>query len=447
MAQQSRPNPTLTCGIILGMHWDYAVLGWGGYWGWDPVENASLMPWLTGTAFLHSMILQERRGMLNKWSVWLIFSTFLLSVLGTMLTRSGIVSSVHAFGKSSIGMWFWVFLLLALAVCLLTFAMRRDYLRTDHVIDAIVSREASFLFINLVLLAACIVVFVGTLLPVFTELLGGDKLTVGPPFYNRVAVPIGLFLLLLTGTGPLLTERIISLRSMHGRVAAPLIAGAVTMIALISGGIHPWANQGSLYSSLCFSIAAMVIAAIAGEFVRGVQMARRQTGKGLFSSARFLVRSNTRRYGAYMVHFGVAVMFIGFAGSAFNRSIEQDLNPGQRMSIGPYQLSLRSVSEASNANYVAERSLIDVYRAGGKQFELAPEVRLYEASQTKETAVANHSTPLCLYVVYEGNDQGTGLPVINAILNPLVLWIWIGACIVLFGTLVVLTPTRGQFCK
>ena len=402
------------------------------------MENASLMPWLTGTAFLHSMILQERRGMLKKWSVWLIVSTFLLCVLGTMLTRSGIVNSVHAFGKSSIGMWFWVFLLLALAVCLLTFAMRRDYLRTDHVIDAIVSREASFLFINLVLLAACIVVFIGTLLPVFTEVLGGDKLTVGPPFYNRVVVPIGLFLLLLTSTGPLLTGRIISLRSVQRKFAAPLIAGAVTMVALIAGGIHPWANQGSLYSWLCFSIAAMVIAAISTEFARGVLLTRHQTGKDLSSSALFLVRCNARRYGAYTVHLGIAVMFIGFAGSAFNHNIEKELNPGQRMSIGPYQLALRGVSEASNANYVADRALIAVYRDGREQFELAPEVRLYQASETRETAVANHSTPLRdLYVVYEGNDQGSGLPVINAILNPLVLWIWIGAGIVLAGALMV----------
>jgi cytochrome c-type biogenesis protein CcmF len=197
----------LTCGIILGMHWAYAVLGWGGYWGWDPVENASLMPWLTGTAFLHSSIMQEKRGMMKNWNIWLIFSTFLLSILGTLLTRSGIVSSVHAFGQSSIGTWFWMFLLLVLLVCVLTFSLRRDHLKTEHRIESLVSRESSFLSNILILLAASVAVFGGTLLPVIAEFVGGNKVTVAPPFYNRVVVPIGLFLLLLTGTAPLLSGR------------------------------------------------------------------------------------------------------------------------------------------------------------------------------------------------------------------------------------------------
>ena len=192
----------LTCGIFLGMHWAYAVLGWGGYWGWDPVENASFMPWLTGTAFLHSVMMQERKGMMKSWNVWLIFSTFLLTLLGTLLTRAGLVSSVHAFAQSSIGSWFYTFMLIVLAVCIFTYVLQRNHLKSDQHLESLVSRESSFLFNNLVLLVACFVILWGTLFPILSEYVQGSKVTVGAPFYNRVAVPIGLFLLFLTGVGP-----------------------------------------------------------------------------------------------------------------------------------------------------------------------------------------------------------------------------------------------------
>jgi cytochrome c-type biogenesis protein CcmF len=431
----------LTCGIILGMHWAYAVLGWGGYWGWDPVENASLMPWLTGTAFLHSTIMQEKRGMMKSWNLWLIFSTFLLSILGTLLTRSGIVSSVHAFGQSSIGTWFWIFLLLVLLVCVLTFALRRDHLKTEHRIESLVSRESSFLFNILVLLAACVAVFLGTLLPVITEFVDGDKVTVGPPFYNRVVVPIGLFLLLLTGTAPLLGGRGASFKRVRQNFVAPGIVGAITALALIGCGIYPWTDRGSLYSLVCFSLAAFVMTAIGTEFARGVVAVQQQSGKTLLSSMSQHFRSNTRRHGAFIVHFGIVLMFVGFAGSAFNRSAETELNVGQSMDLGPYHLVSSGFTQASNDNYIAERALIDVTRGGKEQFQLQPEARLYRTSQTMQSMVANHSTPLWdLYLIYEGQNQDTGLPIIKAFLNPLVLWIWIGTGIVLLGTLVALTP-------
>jgi cytochrome c-type biogenesis protein CcmF len=435
----------LTCGIILGMHWAYAVLGWGGYWGWDPVENASLLPWLTGTAFLHSSIMQEKRGMMKTWNIWLIFTTFLLCIFGTLLTRSGIVSSVHAFGQSSIGTWFWIFLVLVLLVCLLTFAARRDYLKSEHPIEGLISRESSFLFNILVLLAACVVVFCGTLLPVFTEFVNGNKVTVGPPFYNRVVVPIGLFLLLLTGTAPLLGGRGASFKRVRKNFVAPGIAGAVTAVVLIACGIHPWADRGALYSLLCFSFSAFVITAIGTEVFRGAISLKQQSGKGLFSSMWQLFTANTRRHGAFIVHFGIVLMFIGFAGSAFNRSVEQELHSNESMDIGPYHLVSRGFTPESTDNYVAERALIDVYRGGKQQFQLAPEARLYQATQTNQLMVANHSTPAWdLYVIYEGQDQDSGLPIIKAILNPLVIWIWIGACIVLLGALVALLPDRNK---
>src|SRR6202789_2130285 len=180
----------LTCGIFLGAHWAYSVLGWGGYWGWDPVENASLMPWLTGTAFLHSVRMQEKRGMMKNWNVWLIFSPFMLSILGTLLTRSGLVSSVHAFAQSSIGSWFYTFLFIVLVVCIFTFILQRDHLKSDHKIESLVSRESSFLFNNIIFLAACFTILWGTFFPVISEYVQGNKVTVGAPFFNRVALPI-----------------------------------------------------------------------------------------------------------------------------------------------------------------------------------------------------------------------------------------------------------------
>src|SRR5450755_3167860 len=214
----------LTAGIFLGMHWAYAVLGWGGYWGWDPVENASFMPWLTGTAFLHSVMMQEKKGMMKSWNVWLIFATFLLTMLGTLLTRAGLVSSVHAFAQSSIGMWFYIFMLTVLCVCIFTYVYNRSHLKSDHHVESLVSRESSFLFNNLVLLTACFVILWGTLFPILSEYVVGNKVTVGAPWYNRVAVPIGLFLLFLTGVGPLLPWRSTSMRSIRRNFVSPVLA-------------------------------------------------------------------------------------------------------------------------------------------------------------------------------------------------------------------------------
>ena len=431
----------LTCGIVLGMHWAYAVLGWGGYWGWDPVENASLMPWLTGTAFLHSVMMQEKRGMMKSWNVWLIFSTFLLTVLGTLLTRSGLVSSVHAFAESNIGTWFWVFMVIVLAVCIFTFVLSRDHLKTEHKLEALVSRESSFLFNNLVLLAACFTILWGTLFPVLSEYVQGNKVTMGAPWYNRVAVPIGLFLLFLTGVGPVLAWRSTSFKSIRKNFVLPVIAGVVTAVALMIVGVRPWQDEGAFYSLVCYSLGALVITAISSEFLRGAAVIQRHTGQSLFGSMVQLTRRNSRRYGGYIVHLGIVVMFIGFAGQAFNQNVEKELGVGDSINIGPYRLVSQSFTQDSNANYDTEYSLLDVYRNGKKVTQLAPEKRFYQASQTPQTMVANHSTLAWdLYVVYEGKNPDSGLPIIKVFLNPLVAWIWIGVFIVIAGTATALTP-------
>ncbi len=431
----------LTCGIVLGMHWAYAVLGWGGYWGWDPVENASLMPWLTGTAFLHSVMMQEKRGMMKSWNVWLIFSTFLLTILGTLLTRSGLVSSVHAFASSNIGMWFYAFMLIVLTVCIFTFVLQRDHLKSEHKLEALVSRESSFLFNNLVLLAACFTILWGTLFPVLSEYVQGNKVTMGAPWYNRVAIPIGLFLLFLTGVGPVLAWRSTSFKSLRKNFVLPTVAGVVTAIVLMIVGVRPWQDEGMFYSLVCYSLGAMVITAISSEFLRGAAVIQRHTGQSLFASMVQLTRRNSRRYGGYIVHLGIVVMFIGFAGQAFNQNVEKELGVGDAINIGPYKLVSQSFTQDSNPNYDAEYSLLDVYRNGKKVTQLAPEKRFYQASQTPQTMVANHSTLAWdLYVVYEGKNPDSGLPIIKVFLNPLVAWIWIGVFIVIAGTATALTP-------
>ncbi len=436
----------LTCGIFLGMHWAYAVLGWGGYWGWDPVENASFMPWLTGTAFLHSVMMQEKKGMMKSWNVWLIFSTFLLTLLGTLLTRAGLVSSVHAFAQSSIGTWFVVFMGIVLAVCIFTYILQRDHLKSEQRLESLVSRESSFLFNNLVLLTACFVILWGTLYPILSEYVQGTKVTVGAPWYNREAVPIGLFLLFLTGVGPLLPWRSTSLRAVRRNFISPTIALWATVIVCLIAGDRPWKagafDSGDFFALIAFALSAAVFTAIVSEFLRGGAVIARQTGKNLFASMYLLVRRNTRRYGGYIIHIAVVIIVVGLAGAAFNRNTEQELALHDKMSVGPYTLECVGFTQDSNANYNSDYALLDVYSGGKKQFQMAPEKRVYLASQQPQTMVAVHSVPSWdLYVVYEGTNPDTGQPIIKAFLNPLVSWIWAGVALLVLGTFVALIPS------
>jgi cytochrome c-type biogenesis protein CcmF len=437
----------LTVGIMLGMHWAYAVLGWGGYWGWDPVENASLMPWLAGTAFLHSVMMQEKRGMMKRWNVWLIFVTFMLTILGTLLTRSGLVASVHAFAQSSIGDWFVGFLILTFAVCLFTFCYQFSHLKTENHFEAIGSRESSFLFNNLVLLLACGTVLWGTLFPVLSEYVQGSKVTMGAPYYNRVMVPIGLFIIFLTGVGPLLAWRSTSLRAIRRNFVLPCIAILVTSVALMAAGVRPWSDDDattSIYALVCFALGAGVITAISAEFLRGAAVVRTQTGKNIASSAILLTHRNTRRYGGYLIHFGIVVMFIGLAGSAFNQSKEVEMGFGDSLQLNGYKILCQSYSQDTNREYDTDFALLDVFHGNKKITQLTPERRVYFPDTDHpqaSTVVAIHSTLASdLYVVFEGSNPTTGKPIIKVFLNPLVNWIWIGVGIVIFGTVIALIP-------
>ena len=434
----------LTCGVFLGAHWAYSVLGWGGYWGWDPVENASFMPWLTGTAFLHSVMMQEKRGMLKTWNVWLIFSTFGLSIFGTFLTRSGVVTSVHAFAQSSIGDWFVAFLAIILVVCVFFYVRNRSHLRSEHKLESLVSRESSFLFNNLLFVVACFTVLWGTLFPVLSEWIQGHKITVGPPFFNRVMIPVALLLLLLTAVGPLLAWRRTSLESLKRNFRWPVLGALATGMLLIAFGMRPWNDSAYFYSLMTIMLSVMVALTVISEFVRGGRVIARHTGQNIFASMVHLAHRNTRRYGGYIVHFGVIVIMIGFAGAAFNKDAEQEMGFGDRMNLGAYTLVCQSYTQEDKPNYGSEWAIIDVFK-GGKQIDtLYPEQRFYKASQQTSTMVANRSTMReDLYLVYEGRNLDTGRPIIKAHLNPLVMWIWAGVWIMIAGTVIALIPSAA----
>ena len=435
----------LTCGIFLGAHWAYSVLGWGGYWAWDPVDNASLMPWLTGTAFLHSVMMQEKRGMLKIWNMWLIFATFLLCIFGTFLTRSGVVSSVHAFAQSSIGNWFVGFLALTFAVCVAAFVKNRSHLQSENRLESLVSRESSFLFNNLILLVACFTVLWGTLFPILSEWVQGHKVTVGPPFFNRVNIPVALLLLLLTALGPLLAWRKTSFESLKRNFSIPAGAAVATAIILIAFGIRPWTAQSALYSLMTICLAVLVTVTVFSEFVRGGRVIARHTGQNLFAGMARLAHRNTRRYGGYIVHFGVALVMIGLAGSAFNQDKEKEMGYGDRMTVGAYTLTCRSYTQDDKPNYRSEWAILDVTENGKPLTTLYPERRFYKASQQMATMVANRSTlKEDLYVVYEGVNEDTGRPIIKVHLNPLVMWIWLGWLTMVGGTMLCMVPEAAR---
>ena len=442
----------LTCGIFLGAHWAYSVLGWGGYWGWDPVENASFLPWLTGTAFLHSVMMQEKRGMLKVWNMWLIFATFMLSIFGTFLTRSGVVSSVHAFAQSSIGTWFVVFLSIILVVCGVFYVMNHEHLRSEHRLESLVSRESSFLFNNLLFVVACFAVLWGTLFPILSDWVQGHKITVGPPFFNRVMIPVALLVLLLTAVGPLLCWGKTSVDSLKRNFLWPTI-GALAIAAFLIAtpvswgspfGMRPWHDISYLYSLMAITLSALVAFTVISEFIRGGHVISRHTGQNLFASMVHLAHRNTRRYGGYIVHFGVIVIIIGFAGAAFNQDKEKEMGFGDKMAIGPYTLVCRSYTQEDKPNYGSEWAIIDVFKGDRQIDTLYPERRFFKASQQMNTRPTIHSTlNEDLYLVYEGQNEDTGRPIIKAHLNPLVMWIWMGVWIMIAGTVIALIPNAA----
>jgi cytochrome c-type biogenesis protein CcmF len=423
-------------GILLGAKWAYIVLGWGGYWGWDPVENASLMPWLTGTAFLHSVIMQERKGMMKIWNMVLILSTFLLCILGTSLTRSGIVSSVHAFAQSPIAPYFTGFLLLLLGLSLYLLLTRLESLKSENRLDAVLSRESSFMFNNLILLATGFAILWGTLFPVISEALTKEKRSVGAPFFNKINIPVGLFLLFLTGVGPLLAWRKTSFQSLKKNFTIP------TLIALMAGGIFLLFGMRNFYSTVCLMLCVFVMCTILSEFHRGAN-ARRKQGESYFESLWILTFRNTRRYGGYIVHVGMVFLFVGLAGAGFNQDVLKEMVPGDSLNIGQYTITLEQIKSSDNPNYRAATGLMTVYKDGQLVDTILPETRFYKASEQSTTEVALRSSlKEDLYVVFSGMQQNNSKPVFRAYLFPLVSWIWIGGAVFVLGTVICLIPSK-----
>ena len=428
-----------TTGVLLGAGWAYAVLGWGGYWGWDPVENASLLPWITATAFLHSVMMQEKKGMMKVWNMVLVSSTFFLCIFGTFLTRSGVVQSVHAFAQSSLGRYFVTFLAVGIAATLYLILNRLDYLKSEAQLESVLSRESSFLFNNLILLASCFAVLWGTLFPVITEAINGEKISVDAPFFNRVNIPIGLFLMLLTGVGPLIAWRKSSVESLKRAFFWPSVAGLALAAGLFAMGVRHF------YALVSFALCTFVAVTVVIEFFKGAIAIRGKEGQNIFAAMIELTYRNTRRYGGYVVHMGIVFMFIGFTGKAFDLDKTVQVQKGDKVQLGAYQLTIGKVDSGRNENYSWDILNVGVTKNGSDLGTLRPERRLYFASRQPTSNVAiRRRLNEDLYLNFAGaSNDGEGT-VLQSYVFPLVSWIWIGYWGVLIGTIICLIPSKSR---
>jgi cytochrome c-type biogenesis protein CcmF len=435
----------LSIGITLGMWWAYVELGWGGYWAWDPVENASFLPWLTMTAFLHSVMIQEKRGMLKKWNMVLISLSFLLSIFGTFITRSGIISSVHSFSQSPIGMYFGFYLIFIIVATAWLVWKRLPMLEAESHLESMVSREASFLFNNLLLVGIAFSVLWGTMFPMISELIRGTQVTVGPPFFNQVNIPIGLGLLALTGIGPLIAWRRASPGHLNRQFAVPMSAGAIVAVLLLALGMR------NLYAIMTFSLAAFVVGTIGQEFVRGVGARHRLHGESYTQAFARLVGRNRRRYGGYVVHLGIVLYFVAFAGQAFKTDIEASLKPGQSADLRSpwgytYTFTHLGVSQYEELNRFTTAASVEVARDGKRVGVMKSEKRQHVDSFGRATFEPSTEAGIRsdlredIYIVYAGSVAGTEEAVYRFTLNPLVWWLWFGGIVLVAGGVVTLWP-------
>jgi cytochrome c-type biogenesis protein CcmF len=426
-----------SAGVMLGAAWAYHVLGWGGYWGWDPVENASLLPWLSGTAFLHSVMMQEKKGMMKVWNMVLISATFFLCILGTFMTRSGFVESVHAFARSDIGKYFVTFLAVGIAATIYLILDRLDYLKSEAQLESVVSRESSFLFNNLILLASCFAVLWGTLFPTISEALSGNRIALDAEWYNRLMVPIGLFLLFLTGVGPLFAWRRTSLDSLRRNFQWPGIASLVLVGALVAAGMRQF------YPLISFGFCLFVALTVKIEFYKGARSIAAKNNMNLLRATVELTHRNTRRYGGYLVHMGIVLIFVGLTGHAFNQSEVKELNTGDSMRVGAYELKMVDLKQGENENYSWSRAIMQVSKNGAPLGTLEPEKRFYLASKqgTSEVGIRPRLNE-DLYLNFGGMSDDNQRAVIQAYVFPLVSWIWIGGLVLIGGTLVCLVPSK-----
>ena len=430
----------LTFGLTLGMLWAYEELGWGGFWGWDPVENAGLLPWFTATAFLHSVLVQERRGMLRVWNVTLVITTFFLTIFGTFMTRSGVVQSVHAFGEDPwLAKLFTGFMILIVSFSFGWVIYRLPLLKSRHELDSWVSREAAFLVNNWILLFSAFFVLFATMFPTLSEAVRGQRLTVGPPFFNMWMRPIGLALLVLTGIAPLLAWRKSTFTNLVHSFTWPVAAAMVTGAAVVALGIRVWS------SGICFALCAFVGATLLQEFIRGAQVRKGASGSDIVTAMIGLVARQQRRYGGYIVHLGIVLMFLGFAGQGYKQEEDMKLNPGQQASVGRFTVRHDSVSVTSDDQKQMITGHVTVFR-GDKTIAAMTPARWFfakhEDQPTTEVAI-RRAAGEDLYIVLAAYDVATQNATYAVTVNPLVNWIWLGFGVLAFGTGIALLPERA----
>lgn len=429
----------LSLGNLFGAQWAYVELGWGGYWAWDPVENASFMPWLTGSAFLHSVMVQERKNMLKIWNVLLIIITFGLTLFGTFLVRSGVVASVHAFGSSSIGTFFLVFMTAVLTASLYLVADRLKMLKQGNEFEGIISKESSFLLNNLLLVGSAFAVFWGTIFPVVSELFTGNKVTVGPPFFNAVNAPLGLAFVLLMGICPLIAWRRASLKNLIGNFTAPII------IALVAAGSLYALDVTKIYALISYSICTFVVAATLQDIVKGIWVRKKLTGESLLVSTFRLLTRNRRRYGGYIIHMGIVMMIVGITGSnVYNIEYTKTVRPGESIEIAGYKMTYNGLQENKRNNTEIVYANTQLTKDGQFLYNLHVEKVFYPTSEQPSTEPAIYSTwAEDFYVTLAGWEQDMSASFkIN--INPLVKWLWVGGYVLIFGTIFALWPGRGS---
>jgi cytochrome c-type biogenesis protein CcmF len=432
----------LGIGQLLGAHWAYQEVGWGGYYAWDPVENAALMPWLVATAFLHSVMIQEKRGMLKVWNMALVSGAFCLSLFGTFLTRSGVVSSIHSFTQSSIGPWFLAFIIVTVVFSVTMIWLRLPQLRATTRLESLVSREAVFLYNNLLLVALALTILWGTAWPIVSEAVRGESVVVGRPYYDFFLRIFGLPLLLLMGIGPLIAWRRASLRGL-GRVFAwpAAVSLAVGLILVVLGA------GSSIPGLIAYTFSAFVLVTIAQEFWRGTAARRALTGEPVPRAFGRLVSRSRRRYGGYVVHASVVLLAIGIAGSsAYDSVAEGRLARGESLEVGGYTLTYRGVSERQAANALEVRASLDVSRNGSDLGTLEAGKNAYAVEQQVSNEVGIRSDLLTgedLFVIAEQvNDDGS--VVFRVFVKPLVNLIWLAGLVFLLGSVIALWPDARE---
>ena len=429
----------LGVGILLGAEWAYVELGWGGYWAWDPVENASLMPWFTATAFMHSIMIQERRGMMKIWNMSLIIISYFLVLFGTFITRSGVISSVHAFGKSNLGTFFLVFMCLTLLIGFALVVWRMGILVPRKRLESATSKEGGFVLNNLILSAMTFAVFWGTIFPVLIELATGKKLAVGPGFFNRMNVPLGICLLLLMGLCPLLGWRRTKSGGLIRNLRFPL--GGAAVFAALSWVL----GVRNAPSFATFTAAGFVLAVIAQEFYSGSAARAAATGQPLPRALVGLIGAGRRRYGGYIVHAGIALIFIGLSGATMTEEVNATLRPTESLKAGSYTLRYERMQWVPTSDRLSVTTRLRASRDGETLGYLVPERRFYDRKEDQPTTEVSilSSWAEDLYVILTGYNRD-GRASFRVLINPFVPWMWAGGYVAALGTLVAVWPRRRR---